>query len=131
MSADEYQRVTDARRVAGFWAPDPDGTHKVVPADAIVIERGEVPEVKGEPGDLYVAGFSFHMHSADDAHEEAVRWLAVAEHLRANPPVDEEQAERLAALILEVDVPVNNGPEWPTSWARDLVRRGVRVEVTP
>lgn len=110
MSTDKYPRVV--RYVNGRWTVTSDGTHKVVPADAIVIERG---------------GTVMGSITAEKAREIGVRYLALAEHLRANPPVDEAEVDRLADLLVN-DLPLRSLRDR----ARRLYLAGVRApEVTP
>lgn len=113
----------------------PSAVYKVVPADAIVIERGDLPEMRDvDPSKNTVnfEGITYHIDPTY-AYDEALRWVAIVEYLRANPPadppVDEEQvAEVTKALYAatsdpyDIDVP---------DVARRLVQAGVRVVTTP
>lgn len=122
MSRDTYPRVVAHISFEGDewpWQTAVDGTHKVVPADALVIERGEVGEVHRG---VVTGGIT-----AEKAHEMGVRYLAIAEYLRTHPPVDEAEVERLERLITQQ-------PGWSVGsdrLARDLYLAGVRApEVT-
>ena len=91
--------------------------HKVVPADAIVIERVEV-----EAASL---GLITNSLTAEKARELAVRYLALAEYLRANPPVDRAAVASLIQAFAEAGARIEGAT------FEDLVQAGVRVEVTP
>lgn len=88
----------------GVWSaavPGMPGNHKVVPADAIVIERSDLPEVEEYPvGDFYVSGFVFPRNKDVSAlRDEVLVRLALIEYLTAHPPVDEEQIEAAMPYI--------------------------------
>lgn len=109
---------------------------QVVPLDAIVIPRDELPKVTTGSGRLQ-SGVWAEGRGWDDAYiasagrgalatrAEAIarKYLAVAEHLREHPPVDEAQVEVLADLLSRE---ASEPHDWTTS-ARRLVERGVRV----
>ena len=98
---------------------------KIVPADAIVIERALLSEVTVDRHGLHVDGLTVDsVTTYADARRDMLAHAALAEYLKAQSPVDEAQVEALAADILHIDVPVNNGTEWPQSWARLLVAAG-------
>lgn len=132
MSDDKYPRVRGSKPPAAWFAEG--GTHKVVPADAIVIERDDLPEVtaenapSGRTSCLKVSGVLYVITETPEWYEKRARnYLAVAEYLRANQPVDEAQVEAVTAALYEatqgpddIDVP---------DVARRLVARGVRVGV--
>ncbi|SFK32297.1 hypothetical protein [Cellulomonas sp. KH9] len=90
---------------------------KVVPADAIVIEAVEV-----EAASL---GLITNSLTAEKARELAVRYLALAEYLRANPPVDRAAVASLIQAFAEAGARIEGAT------FEDLVQAGVRVEVTP
>jgi hypothetical protein len=101
---------------------------RLVPADAIVIERGELPEVTvdGDSRTLWVDGLAYSKRF-DPAELRAigVRALAAADHL-AHPPVpplDEADVEALQAIV-------RKAPAFASSrdLARALLASG-RVEV--
>jgi len=140
VSDNKYPRVTDGRLVAGFWDSDPDGTHKVAPADAIVIERGDRTAMTEGMARAYVTnalGYtSTRIEITDDvldrADAHARHLLSAIEYLRANPPVDEELVERLAHTITGQQEHFGCADGWDfMDLARRLVQAGVRVEVTP
>ncbi|QCB93329.1 hypothetical protein [Cellulomonas shaoxiangyii] len=131
MSEDKYVRVIRDEYGYGWRISDELGTHKVVPADALVIERGELHEVDPNvTGTGCIVGGEFYEFGTIERHEREARdHLAIAEYLRAHPPVDEAQVEAVTKALYEattdpheIDVP---------DVARRLVARGVRVEVTP
>jgi len=72
--------------------------HKVVPADAIVIERSALPEVDAtgwlSAGDSALDPAEVAM-GVEFVRSKARDYLALAEHLDAHPPVDEAQVEAL------------------------------------
>lgn len=89
----------------GVWSgaiPGMPGNHKLVPADAIVIERGDLPEVKAVGGSVRAGSLTF---AADKDPAQVRNWaldyLAAAEHLAAHPPVDEARVEALAAEMAD------------------------------
>ena len=112
---------------------------QVVPLDAIVIRRDELPEVRPATEDqrasarplvLTRRGDALHRYITNDDTVESFRakaamYLALAEHLREHPPVDETQVKALRDLR----------DEWYDLNESDtgdlfefLVRKGVRVE---
>lgn len=100
----EYPKVIDIG--ADMWATSNAAvpTHKVVPADALVIERWELPAVTDQGGgtwrfDTGASLSTWIIKTADDARTEALELLALAEHLDAHPPVDEAQVEALAEAL--------------------------------
>lgn len=137
MSDDKYPQVAQTSNRLSWYANDVYGTHKVVPADAIVIERGDLPEVtvertsSGVPYYRLPGDYGFGGTEKPEWYEEHARnYLALAEHLRTNPPVDEAQVEALAALI-RAKYDESTASRYPTedALARHLVARGARVEV--
>lgn len=98
----------------------------------IIIDRTDLPEVKRRRHEVRVGWNYRHMEqefytlTAEKARERANELLALAEHLDANPPVDEAQVDALATLIAD-------DGDWETQdadvIARRLVEQGVRVEV--
>lgn len=129
MSDEDYVRVRGSKPPAAWFAEG--GTHKVVPADAIVIERGDLPEVFADKSVVAgpVAGAPYD--NPDLLTRKALGYLALAEYLRANPPVDEAQVEALTQIVSEIGGPSLGGGSTPhaDTFARRLVARGVRVEV--
>jgi hypothetical protein len=118
-------------------APRPDYTEvQVVPLDAIVIRREDVPVAsltadgyvtagEEENGDPYIV----QAHANPNwAWHFGLNVLAVSEFLREHPPVDEAQVSALTAVFYRLpDAPA---PDDAAAMARELVARGVRV-VTP
>ena len=105
---------------------------KVVPDDAIVIEAKRVPAVLHRPDGMYEVGEVVFDGSATAGHYErrAMEHLAIAEHLRANPPVDEAEVQRLTKVLCDVEMDHPDGPV-PHVIARRLYLAGVRApEVT-
>lgn len=105
--------------------------------DVIIIPRSELPKVeRTEHGGLVAqtdaevaAGIYPAINwTAKEARFKALGWLALAEHVEANPPIDEAQVNALADLIIEAD-----GTESVTQKldirhvARRLVQAGVRA----
>lgn len=110
---------------------------RIVPADAIVIERSDVDAVAvgGSIATLTAGTLTVDTDglSADDARAAAIEWLAIAEHLDAHPPVDEAKVEALAEIVKSevLTRPKETGEfaDWQTI-ARRLLATG-RIEVTP
>jgi len=100
----------------------------IVPADAVVIERGELPEVTlGNGGAWNVGTHSLRTDWTTDTPTKvraaAVRWLALAEHLDTHPPIDEAQVSALTDALEAAGVMVN-----PAERARRLYLAGVRIK---
>ena len=113
---------------------------RVVPADAIVIDRAEVPPVTPSggcsgAGTQYLSAAGHEIESTADAalvRVHALALLALAEYLDAHPPtppVDEADVEALAGLILDPAKPYEYVVD-PAILARSLLATG-RVSVTP
>ena len=104
---------------------------RLVPDDAIVIGRGELPEVHSTPMAVTVDGNyrtidrEFKDYNADYARETGLRLLALAEYLDAHPPVDEAQVKELSTLIWGLPISTN-----AVKLARALIATG-RIEVKP
>jgi len=105
---------------------------RLVPSDAIVILRDELPEVTehvpcGPCVEIPVRG---HL-KADraTAWAEARASVALALYLDAHPPVDEAQVEALTGLLIDADMDHPDGPV-PSLVARRLYLAGVRIEPT-
>ena len=124
------------------YEEDPTVTEvQVVPSDAIVIRRDELPKVTTGSGRLQ-SGVWAEGRGWDDAYiasagrgalatrAEAIarKYLAVAEHLREHPPVDEAQVKALLPALQSIsgyDLATDEGRYYA---AQDLVaERGVRV----
>jgi len=111
---------------------------RLVPADALVIDRAELPPVTlagSLPWPTVSANLPVNVTCiqafrpdlrADEAIQMALAWLALAEYLAAHlptPPVGEADVEALAGLM-----PIVNGlPAWAV--ARRMLATG-RVSVT-
>lgn len=123
---------------------------RIVPADAIVIERSELPAVFERTPGYYMAGRHDlgymgepdieqpGMSAAELTREYAAAVLAVAEHLTEHPPLDQAQVSALAPLLWEfAQNPSGPGDTFEetteaernrfTNRAARLVRAGVRV----
>ena len=90
---------------------------RIVPADSIVIERGELPEL--DEGCL-ARSIAPQNHRSIARHH-----LALAEYIDAHPPVDEAQVEALANVIDASDI---TEFETCTDYARRLYLAGVRIK---
>lgn len=108
--------------------------------DVIVVERSELPEVQPrDPKRGYNVGAVRMLDCSDyDAAEcraTGLRWLALAEYMDANPPVDEAQVERIAKAVRDEDIArgINVGTsDAYLPMAASLYRGGIRApEVTP
>ena len=80
---------------------------RIVPADAIVIDRAELPEVVGTTGEdpewyAFADGRPRGILVGDEHYDRAVAYLAAHEYEAAHPPtppVDEADVEALGDLI--------------------------------
>jgi hypothetical protein len=121
-----YMRV-ERDGVQGFYARG-DGEFKVVPFDALVIERSVLPEVRRIGQEIAVGGIyrttdtEMVNRSAEEAREVGLALIALAEHLTANPPVDEELVGEVVSVLARVGISRSLD-----DLARSLVRAGVRV----
>lgn len=83
------------------WFEDASGAFKIVPADAIVIERDELdaaPHVS-DSGYLSVLGAMFNVKKLDalqSARDYLIGAATAVAYVEAHPPVDEAQVEALA-----------------------------------
>jgi len=68
---------------------------RIVPADAIVIERGDLPVWPKRPA--FILGVE--PMSSDAARTQARALLALAEYLDAHPLVDEAQVEAMTTVL--------------------------------
>ena|SRR5690606_26364480 len=106
---------------------------QVVPLDAIVIRRDELPEVeeRDEPSGPYLCAAG--VWAQDDGYEthmdRAVAQVAIAVYRQEHPPVDEGQVDALRDILLSTRKPADGRPveEQYRDVARRLVERGVRV----
>jgi len=139
VSDDKYPRVLYSDLARG-WFADHDGTLKIVPADAIVIERGDVKlddrgtSIRASARGPFDGTVVFRDGAEDPlvhAEARAREFAAIAEYLRADPPVDEEQVQRLTKVLCDAEMDHPDGPT-PHVIARRLYLAGVRApEVTP
>lgn len=107
---------------------------RIVPADAIVIERGELPPTgltsdgsevfsgSGGPGTRWMRVDA----GADAAMQAALAYLAIHKYLAAHPPIDGAQVAALAGLMRQA---ISGGAKWldANAIARRLVEAGVRA----
>lgn len=99
---------------------------RIVPADAIVIERDELPAVRREGDRLHAGDELGEDYSTPIVGNPAWAWnyglsaLAVSLHLREHPPVDEAAVEALAERL-------ERTPGEMADIARALIRDGVTV----
>lgn len=128
--SDTYPRVRRGEYERDDWFVRPEGTygklpltHKVVPADAIVIERSTVPPVRVEPSYIEADRIGRDVTAdPDEVHAHALALLAIEAYLREHPPVTEAQ-KRLMDLTCEAW----NTVVGPNDVAAFLYARGVRV----
>ena len=131
-----------------YFTDRPDDYREIqaVATDAVVIE-GPLPEVTPrEDGTAHYTSASFNgttygppvyatgTENPDAVHAQGLARIALArhlrEHLRANPPVDQEQVKALESLvILAVLREKLAGAEAPREIAERMYRAGARVEV--
>lgn len=110
---------------------------RLVPADAIVIERDELPPTRltsdgsevvagsGEPGTRWMRVAA----GADAAMQAALAYFAIHKHLTAHSPIDEAQVQALRSLVSDVVPGISRAEH--DAIARRLVEAGVRApEVT-
>ena len=142
MSDDKYPRVSQGRYVKQTWIED-GATHKVVPADAIVIERSDLPPVTDssslgvgiEAAPRFKGTQYGPPHYARKDFDPDAVWanglanLALAEYLREHPPVDEAEVKALAAAIEGAagDDGCSLQESHPSALAHYLYLRGVRI----
>ena len=99
--------------------------------DVIIIDRADLPPVE-EQNDVLQAGHIF-LHRKDrpgrDPGEQARAWLALAEHLEQNPPIDEAQVGALWNLMAQHHDDARNQVDegYGRALARRLVAAGVRA----
>jgi hypothetical protein len=103
---------------------------QVVPVDAIVIRRDELPEVTSvsQGGRVQFPDGLQRVGVHDDHRRLALAFLAADEHFREHPPVDEDQVKALADIWLDEFAITEAGRDHAIRRARQLVKRGVRVE---
>lgn len=134
--SDDYPQVVEdlslpvTYRVWSEADPKIGGRWKVVPADAIVIERSELPEVTGysmqspNTGRVTFADGLRRVEVNDDFRRLALAFLAAEIYVEARPPVDEAQVDSVFRLINER---TSRTAEENRELARHLVRNGVRI----
>lgn len=125
--------VSAGPKMAGYYIAHP-GFAEVQPAplNAVVIE-GPLPEVVEEPNSILRVddaqfdpiGCNGKSLGADHFERSARRYLAIAAHLRENPPADEAQVEAIRTAYRKA-YPQSGGLDQPG--ARRLYGEGVRVE---
>lgn len=115
---------------------------KVVPVDAIVIERSELPSVHAcddGPDRVHIGGHDKETWIDEQDTPQAIRAvalrnLALAEYLEAHPLVDEAQVEALAELLWEhAGNPSGPGDRWheiPVTDRARFLNRSRRVLAT-
>lgn len=112
--------------IAKWDSVEMEGGVRLVPADAIVIERSELPEVTVDRMSIMVSGVrhSLKMTSAE-IRSAALDFLAVAEWRDVHPPVDEEMVATLTAVLIAAEDP---NFQTDLAYARRLYLAGVRIE---
>lgn len=130
----EYPRVL-AHDLA--WIPalvDGPATHKVVPADAIVIERGDLPEVR-EDGSVLVKNdgpngdYTYYLDAPEDGHAAALAHIAIHEYRAAQPSVDPSDVDNVLHILANATDLHGCSDGWDLpALARRLVERGVKPE---
>lgn len=108
---------------------------QVVPIDAIVISRDELPEVSdfGPDGPTAylatVAGAEVYAgNTADDTHLWGLRYLALSEYLREHSPVDEALRSVVGKIPGDIADDLAKGRGGVDRLATWLADHGVRVE---
>jgi len=110
---------------------------RIVPADAIVIERGELPEVDltWDKRAVMVNGIEYPIgasSSAEEYREIAGRALALAAYLDANPPKPPVDSAMVDALTLVLDEQTAGSDLFADGSAGEFALRlylaGVRIE---
>jgi hypothetical protein len=136
--SDQYTRVSRlphgsfGEAADRYLVDDPDGRMKVVPTDAIVIERGDLPPVttsRVAQGWVNAGPYDGNPRGGDIHYRPwALAYLALDEYLAAHPPVDEARVRALASdLALAMGIPNDSD-----AVARVLVGQGwTRQQVTP
>lgn len=125
-----YRDEADGPFTKGFGGNPPYTEVQVVPIDAIVIRRDELPEVKRSRIGYWFAGEAEGSETNPDEWEAiGIGSLAIARHLREHPPADEEQVEELAKVLARDDAGDSIGPGYRAfmDQARRLAGLGVRV----
>lgn len=94
----------------------------------LIIDKADLPEVEERSHYLF-AGTTEVMGDLSPAllREKGLSYLALAEHVEAHPPVDEQQVEALVTLLGEHDVYRSQDA---SIIARTLIRTG-KVTVQP
>jgi len=90
--------------------------------DGIFIPRALLSEVTVDRHGLHVDGLTVDsVTTYADARRDMLAHAALAEHIKAHPPIDEAQVEALADAIREEE---KKGPAFTTDLARALVAAG-------
>lgn len=93
----------------------------------LTIDKADLPDVVVDGvGDVYVNG-GWYSDDVEAHRETALRHLAIAAHLEAHPPVDEESVAALANILEGVVGGCADGWDW-ADVARQTIRSG-RVDV--
>lgn len=136
---DIYLEVFDGRQILGLAVNTAELLNALgarnVPADAIVIERGELPEIDdvtlpGRPH-TYLTGSrcQSQIDTSDDPNVHrllALHNLAMYEYRLAHPTIDEAEVIALAELLKTEMLNRDAFSTWPVI-ARRLVEAGVRA----
>ena len=95
--------------------------------DVITIPRTDLPAVKENAYGVVARGIDASKHAFPPLlRAKAYAFLAMAEHLEKNPPIDEAQVDALATLLKD-DAQFGLGRPDADEIARRLVKAGVRA----
>ena len=98
---------------------------RLVPTDAIVIERSELPEVTVDRSWIVVSGLRHPAEVENDTLRGiALRYLAIGEWRAAHPPVDEAQVRKIFNIL---EALFFNESETVSAYARRLYLAGIRI----
>ena len=103
---------------------------RIVPADAIVIEQGELPEVMVDGKWATVGSETYVFTGAAEHRAYAAQHFAIADYIDAHPPVDEAMVDALADEVTSaIDASgVGSNEISSIELARRLYLAGVRIE---
>lgn len=131
------QRVSVSTEEHDEYRESDTGPQKVVPSDAIVIERGELPEVIANESHISVGGSGWPIatayRQAAYIRGEILENLALVEYIDSHPRIDDAEVKRVADLVMEIVSAAPNpdgsllADDGATKLARRLVAKGVRV----
>lgn len=87
---------------------------RLVPDDAIVIERSELPEVTVRSSGELVSGELLvdEPEGVEYARRAAIEWLSVSEHLSVHPPVQPPVDPKVRANLADALVRAGVGTSW-------------------